>query len=169
MLAAGAACGDDAQCATTFCARAPDAICGVCAPVTQPGSPCVRGACSAGTVCPMGQTTCIRPVAGKVNDACTTIEQCDVGGGVGCNTTTGRCIRLTLATAGGRCGADSLLATSYAACPGSGTCSAIIGGTCAPPAADGAACSTAATGPGCLPPARCVGGRCTLPDPSSCR
>jgi hypothetical protein len=168
-LADGAACGDDAQCASTFCARAATAICGVCARTTRAGDACVRGACSAGTVCPMGQTTCIAPVAGKAGDACTTLEQCDVGNGVGCNTTNRRCIGLSLSSPGGTCGADSILATTYAVCPAGGACSAIVNGTCSSAAADGATCSTAATGPGCRAPARCVNSRCTLPDPPSCR
>jgi hypothetical protein len=167
-LANGAACGDDAQCASTFCARAADAVCGVCAAATSAGSACVRGSCSAGTVCPMGRTTCIAPVAGQVGDMCTTLEQCDLGHGVGCNTTTSRCIMLTQAPAGGMCGANSLLASSFAVCPASGSCSAILNGTCSAAAADSAACSTATTGPACMPPAKCVGGRCTLPAPASC-
>ena len=168
-LGNGAACGDDAQCASTFCARAPDAICGICAATTPVGAACVHGACSAGTVCPAGRSTCLAPVAGQVGDACTTLEQCDLGNGVGCNTTSGRCIMLTQTAPGGTCGASSLIATSFAVCPASGSCSALINGTCSAAATDGAACSTASTGPACLPPARCVSGRCTLPDPSSCR
>jgi hypothetical protein len=164
-LPAGAACGDDGQCATTFCARAPDAVCGVCAPTTQAGSPCVRGACSAGTACPMGKSTCVVLEPGQVGATCTIQEQCDVGNGVGCSAS-GRCIRLTLGSTG-TCGAD-LLGTMYTACRASGTCSALLGGTCTMAAADGAACSTGSAGPACLPPARCVGGRCTLPDPGAC-
>jgi hypothetical protein len=166
-LTLGAACGDDSQCASTFCARAGDAICGICAAPTAAGDPCVRGSCSAGTVCPAGQSTCITPVPGQVGAACTALEQCDLGHMVGCNTLSGRCIALTLAQAGGACGANSIVPTSYAVCPASGTCSAAIGGTCSAAAADGATCSTT-TSPGCMSPARCVGGRCTLPAPASC-
>src|SRR6266545_6065648 len=163
-LAAGVACGDDAQCASTFCARAPDAVCGVCAPTTQAGSPCVRGACSAGTVCPMGKSSCVALEPGQLGATCTIQEQCDVGNGVGCSTVSGRCIRLTLGSTTGTCGAD-VAGSMYTACMASGTCSKLLGGTCTMTAADGAACSTASSGPACLPPARCVGGRCTLPDP----
>jgi len=163
---AGVACGDDWQCASTFCARAPDAVCGVCAPTTQPGGPCVRGACSAGTVCPMGKSICVALEPGQLGATCTVHEQCDIGNGVGCSPISGRCIRLTLGSSG-PCGAD-LSGTMYAACPASGTCSALVGGTCSMAAADGAACSAASTGPSCLPPARCVGGRCTLPNPALC-
>jgi hypothetical protein len=166
-LQGGAACGDDAQCASTFCARARDAVCGVCATTTPAGSPCVRDSCSAGTVCPMGKSTCVVPEPGQVGAACTVHEQCDIGNGIGCNPLTGRCIRLALGSDTGTCGLD-LAGALYTACPASGTCSAPLGGKCTAGAADGAACSTGSAGPGCLPPARCVGGRCTLPDPSAC-
>jgi hypothetical protein len=165
-LPAGAACGDDWQCSSTFCARAPDAVCGVCAPTTRAGGPCVRSACSAGTVCPMGKSTCVALEPGQVGAACTVQEQCDVGNGVGCSPVTSRCIRLVLASAG-TCGVD-LAGSMYSACRASGTCSGLLAGTCSMAAPDGAACSTATTGPSCLPPARCVAGRCTLPDPRSC-
>jgi hypothetical protein len=165
-LSAGAACGDDWQCSSTFCARAPDAVCGVCAPTTQVGGACVRGACSAGTVCPMGKSTCVALEPGQVGAACTVQEQCDVGNGVGCSPVTGRCIRLVLASAG-TCGVD-LAGSTYSACGASGTCSGLLAGTCSMAAPDGAACSTGTAGRSCLPPARCAAGRCTLPDPRSC-
>jgi hypothetical protein len=163
------ACAEDAQCATTFCARAPDAACGVCAPPTKPGAACVRSSCSAGMVCPSGQSTCITPVPGKVDDACTAQEQCDLAHAVGCNTTSGKCLALTLASGQASCGANAIVPTSYAVCPSSGICSALIAGKCAAAAADGAACSTSDSGPHCLPPARCVGGKCTLVDPTTCK
>jgi len=167
-VATGAACGDDAQCDSTFCARTPDATCGICQPPTSAGSACVRNSCSAGTVCPAGQSKCITPVAGKVDDACTAQEQCDLAHAVGCNVGAGKCLALTAASSGA-CGANSIFPTSYAVCPASGTCSAPLGGRCSAAAKDGDACSTADTGTHCLPPARCVGGRCTVPDPSKCQ
>jgi len=168
-FAVGAPCADDAQCATTFCARAPDAACGICQPSTKAGDPCVRGSCSAGTVCPAGQSTCITPVPGKVGDPCTAEEQCDLAHAVGCNTGSAKCLSLTLASAQGSCGANSIVPTSYAVCPASGTCSALLGGRCSSAAADNASCSTADTGTHCLPPARCVAARCTVVDATSCR
>jgi len=164
----GATCLDDRQCDSAFCARAPDAACGVCAAPTAAGSPCVRGACSAGTVCPKGTSTstCIVPEPGPIGAACTASEQCDVGNGVGCNPLTGRCIRLALA-ASGTCGLD-LATSTYSACGASGNCSPLLAGKCVAAAPDGAACSAAEAGPPCLPPARCVSGRCSLPDPSVC-
>jgi hypothetical protein len=169
--AQGAPCGDDAQCASTFCARAPDAVCGTCQPVTMAGQPCVQGSCSVSTntVCPAGKTTCIRPVAGKVGDSCVGHEQCDVGHQVGCNPTNSKCIALTLASAGGNCGADSILPTSVAVCPAAGTCSASLAGRCSAAGMDGAACSTTDTGTHCMAPAKCVASKCTLPNPALCR
>jgi hypothetical protein len=168
-VAEGGPCGEDAQCASTFCARAPDAACGICQPLTTPGGPCVRSSCSAGMVCPAGQSMCITPVAGKVDDACTSQEQCDLAHAVGCNTTSKKCLMLTLAQAQGSCGANSIVPTSYAVCPANGTCSAAIAGRCSAAATDGAACSTADTGTHCMSPARCVASKCVVPDPSTCR
>lgn len=168
-LAMDGACADDAQCASAFCARAPDATCGVCQPPTTVGGPCVRSSCSSGQACPAGQSKCITPVPGKVNDACTAQEQCDLAHAVGCNTGTSKCLALTLATAQGSCGANSPIGTtSYAVCPANGTCSAPFAGKCAAAAADGAPCSIADTGAHCVSPARCVGGKCAVPDPSTC-
>lgn len=165
-LQAGAVCVDDRQCDTTFCARAPDSLCGVCAAVTPPGSPCVRGACSTGAVCPKGTSTCLAPVAGPIGAVCSVNEQCDVGHGVACSPVSGHCIGLTLSS-GGTCGLD-VAKNSYGACGASGTCSTLVAGRCAPAAPDGAACSAGAAGPTCLPPARCVDGRCRTPAPDSC-
>ena len=166
-LATGSACGDDSQCATAFCARGSAAICGVCAARTAAGSPCVRNACSVGTICPDSGSTCIVPTAGKVGASCKVQQDCDLLHGVGCNTSSGSCMSLTVAT-NNACGLASLLASSYAVCPASGTCSASVSGKCAPAAADGAACD-AQKGPACLGPARCVSGKCTLPNPTSCQ
>ncbi|HMI88716.1 MAG TPA: hypothetical protein VK550_31775 [Polyangiaceae bacterium] len=170
-VAQGGPCGDDAQCASTFCARAPTAVCGTCQPATMAGDPCVQSSCSVSTntVCPAGKTSCVKPVAGKVGDSCVGHEQCDIGHQVGCNPTNSRCIALTLATAGGNCGANSIIPTSVGVCPASGTCSASLAGQCSAVGADGASCSTADTGTHCMPPARCVASKCTLPTPATCR
>lgn len=172
-VAQGGACGDDAQCATTFCARSATSVCGTCQPATMPGAPCVQGSCSVSTntVCPVGTTTCVTPKAGKVGDPCVGQEECDVGHQVGCNTaTTKQCIALTLTASGGTCGANSLLnPTSVAVCGAAGTCSLPYMGMCAAFAADGQNCSTSDTGAHCMQPAKCVGGKCVIPDPSTCK
>lgn len=168
-LAAGAACRDDAQCASTFCARAPDSECGTCAATTKAGDACVNQACSRGTTCPKGATKCITPVAGKVGDACTVVEECDLAGGVACNTSSKKCIPLTVATTGQTCGSKDISGTAFVTCAANGTCSALLNGKCVAAAADGATCSTADTGPHCVTPAVCAGGKCKIPDPTNCK
>jgi hypothetical protein len=169
----GGPCGDDAQCATTFCARSPTSVCGTCQPPTNPGAACVQGSCSVSTntICPTGANTCVKPKAGQVGDPCIGQEECDVGHQVGCNTATSKtCIALTLAPSGGMCGANSILnPTSVAVCGAGGTCSLPYAGSCTPVAADGQSCSTMDTGAHCMLPAKCVGGRCVVPDPSTCK
>jgi hypothetical protein len=124
---------------------------------------------STNTVCPVGATTCVTPKAGKVGDPCVGQEECDVGHQVGCNTaTTKQCIALTLATT--MCGANNPLnPTSVAVCGAAGTCSLPTFGMCTPFAADGQNCSTGDTGAHCMQPAKCVGGKCVIPDPNTCK
>jgi len=171
-LPQNAACGDDAQCATTFCARSPTSVCGTCQPVTNAGAPCVQSSCSVSTntVCPAGTMTCVRPKAGLVGAACVGQEECDVGHQVGCNPTNSKCIALTLTPSGGNCGANNpITPTSVAVCGAGGTCSLPFAGMCTAFAADGQNCSTADTGAHCMQPAKCVGGKCVIPDPSTCK
>jgi hypothetical protein len=167
----GGACGDDAQCTTTFCARSPTSVCGTCQPVTMPGAPCVQGSCSVSTntVCPTGATTCVRPKAGQIGDACAGQEECDVGHQIGCNTATSRkCIALTLST--GTCGANNPLnPSSVTVCRASGTCTEPFNGMCIPFAADGQTCGSTDMDAHCMLPAKCIGGRCVVPDPSTCK
>ena len=166
-LAAGAPCGNDSQCASTFCARASDAPCGVCAPPSKAGSSCVSGSCSAGTTCPAGGSVCVVPASGQVGAPCKFQEDCDLINAVGCNTMSGSCMKLTVAQ-GASCGANSMLATSYAVCPAAGVCSASLNGSCVKVASDGEACDSQ-RGPSCLFPARCVSGKCAPPNSASCQ
>jgi hypothetical protein len=167
----GGACGDDAQCTTTFCARSATSVCGTCQPVTMPGAPCVQGSCSVSTntVCPTGTTTCVRPKAGQVGEACAGQEECDVGHQIGCNTATSKkCIALTLST--GTCGANNPLnPSSVTVCRATGTCTEPFNGMCIPFAADGQTCGTTDMDAHCMLPAKCIGGRCVVPDPSTCK
>src|SRR5205085_2851619 len=87
----GKGCVDDAQCASTFCARAAGTACGTCAAPTKVGDACVDKTCSRGSVCPSDSTTCIAPGKGKLGDACARLEDCDSAQGVGCNTLTKKC------------------------------------------------------------------------------
>lgn len=159
----GQPCGYNAECASTFCAIAPDQSCGVCAPATAEGDACVDGSCSAGLSCSEVDARCYRPGTGQVGAPCARLADCDLAHGSGCNTMSHQCITVTLAV-GGACGADSVLGTSYATCPGGAACAPQINGHCAPIARDGEPCG--ADGPSCLLPARCVAGTCTLPSPS---
>jgi hypothetical protein len=169
QLADGAACGDDAQCRSTFCPKAPGTQCGTCAPQTTEGGPCNNGACSFGLVCAKGGNTCIKPVAGKVGDPCTGQEQCDVVHAVGCNTNSKKCIPLETADEGGVCGGDGVRPTKYTICTAGGSCSKAIKGECTAAAHDGEACTDDDNGPHCVAPARCIGGTCELPDPAACQ
>jgi hypothetical protein len=168
-LANGANCGDDAQCTSTFCARAPDSQCGVCSPVSTAGGACVNQACSTGFACPTGGSKCQVPVAGQIGDSCQSQSDCDLAHAVGCNTNNNKCLKLEIATSGGSCGADSVTPTMFTICPANGTCDALLNGNCHSAAADGAACSTSSSGPTCLSPAKCVGSICTLPDATKCQ
>jgi hypothetical protein len=192
-LADGAACGDDGQCKSTFCSKT-NGNCGVCAPLSAPGSSCATAPCSRGLTC-SGAKTCVKPLAlgatcvdtkttpcaaglscfrGKcvagaaAGAACDTTETtapaCDVLPGVFCVAKS--CVKVGASAAGGPCG---LLAKPPAVCSAGGTCSnLLLSGVCASAAADGATCD-ALKGPNCIPPAQCVSGRCTLPDPNSCK
>lgn len=166
-LANGAACGDDAQCQSTFCARAPDSECGTCSDVSTQGGACVNSSCSTGFTCPTGQSKCQKPVAGQIDDPCQSQADCDLAHGVGCNTNDDKCLKLEISS-DGSCGADSITPSKFTICPANGTCDALLGGNCHPAAADGASCSTGTSGPSCLSPAKCVSGKCTLPDPTAC-
>ncbi|MEO7111111.1 MAG: hypothetical protein ABI183_11795 [Polyangiaceae bacterium] len=167
-VANGSPCGDDAQCSSTFCARAPDSQCGTCSAVSTAGGACANQSCSTGFACPTGGSTCLTPVAGQVNDACQAQSDCDVAHAVGCNTNNKKCIALAVAASGGSCGADSITPSKFTLCPANGSCDALLGGSCHATAADGAACSTASSGPNCLAPAKCVGSICKLPDATAC-
>jgi hypothetical protein len=166
MLATGAACSEDAQCASTFCARAPSSACGTCSAVTAVGNACVNESCSRGLVCPNGAAKCIAPVRGAVGASCTTQEGCDLANAVGCNTSTKKCIALSLSTAGGACGLNG---NTFGVCPASGVCTSVFSGKCTSAAADGAACSDSDMGPHCVAPARCIGGTCKVTDPATCK
>ena len=194
-LAAGAPCGTDAQCATTHCTVAPDALsCGTCAAQgvagsgcgvdadCQPGMTCVGGMCAsygaAGAACSATQPcraslgcvggTCGAPRA--PGGPCTTSAECDPLHGDFCNPQTLACQIIAVAQAGGACG---LVSGQLTVCVGpSALCKGDnvppYRGTCLAYAPDGASCDKDA-GPLCGYGAVCAGGRCQVPDPSSCK
>ncbi|MGH7281969.1 MAG: hypothetical protein ACRELY_10625 [Polyangiaceae bacterium] len=164
-LANGAACGDDAQCVSTFCARASDSQCGTCSDPSTVSGPCTNGSCSTGLTCESSK--CVKPVAGQIGDACQSQAECDLAHAVGCNTNNNQCLKLEISS-DGSCGADSISPSKFTICPANGTCDSLLGGNCHAAAADGASCSTGTSGPSCLSPAKCVSGKCTLPDATAC-
>ena len=167
-LALGATCGDSSQCASTFCASGPASNCGTCATVTSVGDACVNGACSAGLSCNTTTMKCIAPGAGKAGTSCTSNADCDLAHAVGCDTTGGKCVALTVASGpGDTCGADAIKATMFTLCPAGGDCSGSVLGKCIANASDGASCDST-NGPYCLLPAKCVSGSCALPNASAC-
>ncbi|GAC1352537.1 MAG: hypothetical protein NVSMB1_16390 [Polyangiales bacterium] len=185
----GTACGDNAQCASTFCAKKAGAGCGTCAPANVEGGPCesddacgrglkcaptkkctksaliaascdpMSAPCAAGLSCYGGKC-----VAGaKSGDKCDPLEKtapnCDLLQGLICSTT---CKPLVFANAGEACGQVGM---DFKLCRGGGDCK---DGKCVAPAVDGGKCDDA-MGPGCLSPATCVNGACKLPDAGSCK
>lgn len=190
-LANGAACGDDAQCLSTYCKKASAQVCGVCGMRGQAGAACTVDAdcdfklacammacaayggvgatcdaahpCAAPNVCKAG--SCAAPAgAGQTCDP--VARDCDATQGLYCNPTTRVCAQATFAGAGQPCG---LVNGAFVGCSGGGHCKlgATFMGSCVAPAADGAACDTT-NGPDCLAPAQCVGAVCKLPNPASC-
>jgi hypothetical protein len=195
--AAGAACGDDAQCQSAFCAVDTDRVCGTCQTAPAAGAPCAGGRCGPGFVCNT-QTKCVRP--GAVSSACdgaspctfglacfkgkcvaapgdgapcdplgATNPTCDFTQALYCDVSSHACRQAPFGKAGDACG---LVDNAYRACIGTTYCNATTAlgkGTCQPKAADGAACSTdVSAGAPCLAPAVCNGGTCVIGDPATC-
>lgn len=190
-FADGAACGNDAQCQSAHCNKDND-VCGVCAqPVAAGGAcnddndcdyalSCAQGKCVArvdlGETCDKA-TPCKATLAcsgGKCAEpagagaACDPVDQnCDTLAGLGCNKMS-ICQKVKFAAAGETCGNDG---TDFIVCTGGSACKVAMAGgtgTCAAPAADGAACDKV-NGPNCLAGATCVNGLCTLSDPAACK
>lgn len=61
QLDAGAGCAFPAQCQSTFCALAPGALCGTCAPLPLAGSGCARSGCGPDLICGLSSETCLSP------------------------------------------------------------------------------------------------------------
>jgi hypothetical protein len=186
-LADGAACAVPQQCQSEHCARERDAQCGHCEPFTKKakGEKCLDNTeCQDGLLC--SDWTCGVPVAGGAKcdreRACRQPLQC----------VSGKCRRR--ARQGEKC--DEFLHREAAACESSlicardsktcqkiqivesdGNCTAstamcagglfCAGRFCNPNAKEGEACNQQ-EGPYCLFPARCIQGRCALPDFAAC-
>lgn len=195
-LADGMACGDDAQCVSTYCKKPANAVCGVCAARAPAGGACTLDAdcdfklACANSACvaysPLGATCdaghpCATPnlckaglcaAPNEAGQACTpTVDggDCDRTKGLFCNpssATAGVCAQATFVGPGQPCG---LINNTFVGCSAGGICKRTgLMGTCLAPAADGGACD-ATNGPGCLAPAECVAGVCKLPNPAGCQ
>lgn len=171
----GAACGDDEQCASSFCAWPGGATCGTCAAARKIGDDCVSGECGRTLACVSGK--CQK--AGKLGDSCDsksnpcvadlscfggtcvaaasagaacdanekTNPACDQAAGLFCNPGTHVCQKLGEAKAGEACGAD-FAAGTFSVCTAGAVCrttSGTLSGTCVAPAADGAECNSDAS------------------------
>ncbi len=198
-LAAGSACGDDAQCATAHCKKT-SGTCGVCSAFAKAGEPCPAAAtsdCAPGLVCQntgTGQDTCVPP--GAAGAPCSSTQVCEsslaclmngatgtcaapLGAGAACDPQSQNCdFRQGLFCSATSVCAQIQVAASGGACGVSGASFAICGsnGKCSnatggtcQAAAADGAACDAANGPNCLSPAVCVNGSCQLPDPAGCR
>ncbi|MBV9947108.1 MAG: hypothetical protein JOZ69_09695 [Myxococcales bacterium] len=168
---------------------AADETCGLCATVGATGDTCESDRdCEHGLVC---YFTCLEPV--REGEACDGMRRqcpqtlvcldyrcvpqpgvgatcnpaadpCDHDHGLYCERETRRCAPYVVARPGAACGVETLCRR--------GTCATEDDpsqpGRCVANADDGMPCDSAA-GPACTPPARCVRGRCAMPDPARCR
>ena len=198
-VANGGACGDDSQCASTFCGKAGDKQCGSCAVAPSLGGACVNDRCPSGLDCV--SNVCVKPggsgascdakqpcqgtlgcfqgkctALGKAGDACDTsgnnptAPNCDiVFQGVVCAASK-KCEVLKVVNAGEPCG---FLEGTVIVCGNNTYCKHDAGkadGVCAAKAKDGAGCNVDNTkGPECEAPAKCLDGVCQLAAPERCK
>ncbi len=154
---------------------------GQCTTFAAIGEACGLGKlCGAGASCVGGSATVTgtcRAAMAKAGDACdSTLEAasgCDANLGLDCDSTSQKCVAISLAEDGQPCGTVSGVTVG---CAAGGRCFIVDGsgtGTCKAAAKDGAACDTT-NGPGCLLPARCVtkgastAGTCQLDSAKAC-
>jgi hypothetical protein len=192
----GAACVAGSQCATSFCSIPKDSTCGFCAAAPKAGEACVNGDCPLGLRCAAGACQPIaqagascdaaRPCAfglscvggtcaanGGPGDSCdaaaVSAPRCDLTRALYCDFTAKKCVAAGAASSGDACGVQGM---RYFLCEAPRSfckLSTAASGTCAPYAADGAACSDdPQVGAPCAEPARCVKGVCVFPDPAAC-
>ncbi|MEY4579991.1 MAG: hypothetical protein RL701_4694 [Pseudomonadota bacterium] len=189
----GQACGDDAQCASTRCARAADAACGTCTALGHAQAPCRASSdcvlgfvCSAGFVCAAGRRLdescnerepCAFPSTCAVGRCSAALgsgaacdfsnDRCDRYNGLACSGSPALCRPWLQAPAGQPCGST---AVGWVECYAGARCGIAAGataGTCEGPVTDGATC-VPVSGPACLSPARCIGGVCRLAAAGEC-
>jgi hypothetical protein len=73
-IANGAACGENGQCQSAFCAKAADSTCGTCAVLATSGQPCANGDCPTGLKCVSGN--CQTP--GTAGSTCSATQPCGI-------------------------------------------------------------------------------------------
>ncbi len=165
--AAGGPCISDPDCEQTglTCVNA------ACIPLGALGAPCsLSQPCEPVLYCTSAGTStgacAARLAAGATCDPMA--DGCDATTGFYCDSTTQICSQVQMSPAGGACGTPTTGPLSL--CSSNGLCESPDGaatGTCLAAAADGAPCDPL-NGPNCLPPASCVDGACTIPDPTIC-
>ena len=190
-LADGAPCADDSQCLNKKCkSSGPNTTCGTCGSPAAAGGACVASddcadglACASSVCVVFGATgsTCdaahpcnstLACVAGKCGPpqaagaACKDSSECDQLHGIICDGK--KCSQLSLVAAPTTCG---LINGAYTLCSGGASCTGIMQtgmGTCTAAPQDGTACEVDG-GAKCEDPAKCVNGKCTAPDPVTCK
>lgn len=185
----GRSCGSDAQCASTRCARAPNAACGTCSTLALAEQACTTNSdCGVGLICSatgvcralaaLGSScdpghpcaiplicskgSCVSPLA--LGAPCQwDDDRCDRYAGLLCSS--GTCAPWLNASPGGRCGSTP---DGWAVCSAGSTCSdAANGGSCEGPLRDDGPCNVD-SGPKCLAPALCIVGSCAIVNPAAC-
>lgn len=173
--------GEGAACAANDC---PDGLKCVKSKCQKPVA--AGGACSADKPCGQ-QLSCIGGTCqahlttegAACDDKEVTAPKCDFTKNLAC--LGNKCQKFAFASgAGGACGItlEGTTIKSITLCDKGGYCKGVdvakgvFTGTCAPAAADGAACVAGdglGAGPGCIPPAKCVDGVCKISDPATCK
>lgn len=155
-----------------------------CAKVVADGGACDDSKpCATGSSCFKGKCTKDQATDGAAcDDKLSTAPGCDALQGYAC--LQNKCQKIALVGDGKECGFDfdatSGTIKSLTLCDKGGWCKGIdlaakppvLKGTCQPAAKDGEACVADATfnkGPGCTAPAKCVSGKCALPDAATCK
>jgi hypothetical protein len=188
----GMACGSNLQCQSTYCNKTD--VCGVCSARQDVGKTCTTNdGCLKGLVC--ASSLCVKPAntgeacnlpgqpcrsdlacssssapgtcgakVGVGGDCTANSDLCDFSKGSICNTLANPkvCLMINIAKPGDKCS----LGSKTGCVGGIDPCSSILlGGVCANPAEDGAACGGNDV---CIPPATCVNKVCRLPSAPTC-
>jgi len=127
------ACTFNGQCASGFCAKTKDTVCGTCAPAPAAGDSCAASNCGHDEICVTDTSGSLCQIRGTLNSTCSNANPC--GTGLSCVGST--------ATASGTC--QNALTTVGAACGGTMPgCDNNIGLHCDGPAGTGKTCMTTA-------------------------